>query len=214
VYTPYRPPASTRWIGLVLPAGKGEDEVGPTYDTRNDGTTRRNTVAADTTLLALPNTPANLETAEYLTWVRRFPDDDEYRDPETGERFGNIAGDSRESYELDFYSTWPLLFDWLEVGPTYWCDLYDDAVQSRLRQPVVLTRSFTSELLVTMNRRYGSYRTYWNRPRRGLGPGMGKVGRGYARGGGRARYQRVARLQDVKRWLNAHEGWVCWAEVW
>lgn len=100
--------------------------------------------------------------------------------------------------------------DFLELGPDYtYVGL--DLLLDYWRSPAALTRGRTVHTLVLLNLPDGEYRRQW-RVRPGDG---GKWGRTLPTPwpGGRRR-ERVARRQDVKRWLYRHQGGLIVAEVW
>jgi hypothetical protein len=175
-------------------------------------------VAADTTLIALANTPRNRWIADVQTARIKLPGDEVVNDPDTGELLGWSSGDVRDAWETRFYERGNygrdayVDYDWFELGPTYWGrypdERHDDVVQAYWVTPQLLTRARLAATMVLVSQRDGHYRRYWNdQPH-----DEGKRGR-------RWRYQlrsrgRVATPQRVKRWLLAHQGQLVWAEAW
>lgn len=147
-------------------------------------------MAADVTLVALPNTPGNLRRGRLQTLEDLFPDDEVWRDDD-GTIVMITGTDTRGDHAHSIHSE----CDWFEIGPVsyvkaalFGSDIYlpgpTVAVHLLWNAPRVVTPSLVTQTMVAMN--VPDRSQYRHRPRR----------------------------QHVKRWLNAHTGWIVWAETW
>lgn len=170
-------------------------------------------MAADLTLLALPATPRHWRWAQLATYRDTFLDDEILT--LEGEVVGFIDGASREAWthrlydHVDILGVGPLsLVKATTDGDERWLPAPTVAIANYWAAPRTVTRCGIVETMVRMNLPDRSHYRQWRRDR----PRGYKVGRQYARA--MRGYRRVARRQDVKRWLAAHAGWIVWAEVW
>jgi hypothetical protein len=166
-------------------------------------------VAADLTLIAIPDTSHNRELAAYKTYQRLF-DTDETVYANDGELLGIVDGDERRKFDVAWYERELVEYDWIQIGPLSYYGETVNAVQDYWGETsAVLTRGRIACTMVMLNLPDGEYRRYFT-PKRGE--------RGYKRGRWHApwrrHYRRVERRQNVKRWLHAHDGWIMWAEAW
>lgn len=155
-------------------------------------------MAADVTLLALPNTPENWERAEYKTHAKLFDDDVVFRDDD-----GEIIAWEYTHHRSEFQREIHDMCDWHEVGPVsylkaellegdpnYWLPGPTVAVHRYWLTPGIVRPVDITQTMVCMNLPNRShYRgKHW-------------------------RY-RHGRPRVVKRWLTEHLGWIVWAEHW
>lgn len=116
-------------------------------------------MAADVTLLALPNTEANRETARRCTYDLLFADDEELRD-EDGTVIDVSGGQQRTVFNREFYAR-PDLHH-CPVGPVSWlkagflgADTYlpapTVAVAEIWDKPKILTTGLMKATLVALN---------------------------------------------------------------
>ena len=161
-------------------------------------------MAADLTFVAFPNTHANLWTLEVKAGLRLLPGDEEYW--VDGEYLGIRAGDVRVAWTQHYYDD----LDWFEVGPTQ-AEGGVAELQAYWLEPRVLTPGRIRHSMTLLNLPDGAYRRYWNRRQSGWKRNRWHVP---CPGGRRGSMKRVARRQDVARWLRAHEGCLLLGEAW
>jgi hypothetical protein len=170
--------------------------------------------------MALPNTPDNeqifltqcgdvlLPGDEFIYWSEDLVLDGVV-EARKGDLCGVAEGDERSAWRTRFYDRELVEYDWFQVGPTSYTFLGMRYLQEYWEKPRVATRGAISHSLALLNLPCSEYRRYWRRPY------------GYKRGrwhvpwsGGRRGNGRVARRQDIKRWLYTHERQLLLAEAW
>lgn len=150
-------------------------------------------MAADVTLMALPNTPENQERFAYKTFEVLFDTDDVYYVEDI--MCVSNGGFERVEFDNQFYKD----IDYLEIGPVSYIKSWlfgDDAwlpgptvaVQDLWNMPRIVTPKLITQTMAAMNLPDDSH--YKNFTRK-------KCSR-----------------RKVKNWLNAHLGWIVLAEAW
>lgn len=154
-------------------------------------------MAADVTLVSLPATEHNWWRARVATYHEELPNDDLWRDEDTGEVIAVTSTEERRAFQDDLHRD--PAFRWFEIGPVSYlkAGLLDDedrylpgptvAVNELWQQAQLVTTVLVTMTMVTMNRPDTSQYRRWCR---------------------------AARRQHVKRWLSSQLGRICWAEVW
>ena len=132
-----------------------------------------------------------------------------FRDDATVDEFNRRLERDYHVELLDALVGDPTRFGWFEFGPDYTYAAIDLLLDYWYR-PKRVTRGRIAYTMVTLNLPDGEYRRQW---RVGPGEGWGRIR--YPWPGGRVNLgNRIARRQDVKRWLYAHKDWLLKAESW
>lgn len=158
-------------------------------------------MAADVTLLALPNTPENYERALYATHELLFDDDEVWRDEE-----GEIVAYTHTDHRSEFSRETHDLIDWHEIGPVSYlkAGLWGLGVGDPdiwLPGPTVAVHRYWSTPSIVRSVDITQTMVCMNLPNR-------------SHYRGRDWRDRDHRPRQVKRWLTEHLGWIVWGEHW
>lgn len=166
-------------------------------------------MAADLTMIALPNTLELREMAEYRVGLRFFPDDEVHQMP-----WGPVwvAGDQRKAMDERLEAAIYDIGDTMDLGPRGGESRAEHIAQlgELWLLPKVITPQLVAKTTLLYNLSAPDYYRYWT-TREPRGYWASKAGRkAYAH----SRYRRVPRPRDVKKWMLQHEGKLAWTEMW